>query len=133
MDYDQAGIMSASTWFKATWKDYRLQWDPKQYGGIENIKIGSWTYDGHHLNLTAYAGDEVLELSDMSKNTPYIVTSQKGDAIQNKYYECCTEPYMSFNFGFTMKRAFAVVDGKKVMKIDSKEFEELFEAYKVSF
>jgi len=206
MDYDQAGIMSASTWFKATWKDYRLQWDPKQYGGIENIKvpatmvwrpdlsvynsadwafgsfddryasgitnaliysngkvlwipplgvkvlcgepisteslddpvdcnikIGSWTYDGHHLNLTAYAGDEVLELSDMSKNTPYIVTSQKGDAIQNKYYECCAEPYMSFNFGFTMKRAFAVEDGKKVMKIDSKEFEELFEAYKVSF
>merc|ERR1711915_511360 len=39
MDYHQAGIMSASTWFKATWKDYRLQWDPKQYGGIENIKV----------------------------------------------------------------------------------------------
>merc|ERR1711892_520307 len=63
-----------------------------------NIKIGSWTYDGFHLNLTAYDGEEVMELSDMTKNSPYVVMSQEGNAINSQYYDCCSEPYMSADF-----------------------------------
>merc|ERR1711892_195109 len=98
-----------------------------------NIKIGSWTYDGFHLNITAYDGEEVMELSDMAKNTPYMVMSQEGNAINTKYYDCCAEPYMSLNFKFSLQKAFDIVDGKKVFIKSPEELDGLFEKYKVTF
>merc|ERR1711981_898535 len=209
-DYDPSNILTANTWFKATWQDYRLKWDPEQYGGIQNLKIpasrlwtpdlsvynsadygsgsfydrwannptnaivyhtgkvlfipplpmkvhcqnervaqshspdsnyalecsiklGSWTYDGHHLNLTTYDGEEYMELSDMTRNSRYVVTSQKGDALQTKYYDCCVEPYMSMNYVFTIQKAFDIVDGKKVFNKTPEDLDALFKMYKVTF
>eukprot|EP00091_Calanus_sinicus_P019972 TRINITY_DN522_c0_g1_i6.p1 TRINITY_DN522_c0_g1~~TRINITY_DN522_c0_g1_i6.p1 ORF type:complete len:284 (+),score=87.04 TRINITY_DN522_c0_g1_i6:132-983(+) len=208
MDYDPAEVLTANTWMKFTWTDYRLKWDANQYEGISNIKIpasrlwrpdlsvynaytfgsgsfedhfavaptnaivyssgkilwipplplkvncqhdkvvpstnqndpqecnikiGSWTYDGFHMNLTAYDGEEYMELSDMTKNSPYVVTSQEGDAIKNKFYDCCEEPYMSVDFRFTVQKAFDIVDGEKVFNKSPEELEELFELYKNTF
>ena len=98
-----------------------------------NIKIGSWTYDGFHLNLTAYDGEEVLELSDMTKNSPYVVTSQEGNAIKTTYHPCCPEPYMSMDYRFTVQRAFTIEDGQKSFNKSPEELEELFEKYKNTF
>ena len=145
MDLAPRGVLSASTWLRTSWEDYRLQWDPNQYEGLDkinipssrvwkpdlsvynaadfgagsfqnlydsditnvlvystgkvlwipplpmkvncnkdevlmgadenepqgcNIIVGSWTYDGFHLNLTAYGGEEYLELGDFAKNYP---------------------------------------------------------------
>jgi len=210
MNYDPSNILTANTWFKVTWQDYRLKWDPEQYGGIQNlkipayklwipdlsvynsadygsgsfydrwannptnaivyhtgkvlfipplpmkvhcqnervaqnhspdsnyalecsIKIGSWTYDGHHLNLTTYDGEEYMELSDMTRNSRYVVTSQKGDALETKYYDCCVEPYMSMNYVFTIQKAFDIVDGKKVFNKTPEDLDALFKMYKVTF
>merc|ERR1711892_39177 len=208
MDYNPSEVLTASTWQKATWTDYRLKWDPEQYEGISNIKIpatkiwrpdlsvynaadfgagsftglyahapanaivyssgkvlwippipmkvncqhdkvapasnpndpqecnikiGSWTYDGFHLNLTAYDGEEVMELSDMTKNSPYVVMSQEGNAINSQYYDCCSEPYMSADFKFTVQKAFDIVGGKKVFNKSPEELDALFEKYKVTF
>merc|ERR1712123_139008 len=98
-----------------------------------NIKIGSWTYDGFHLNITAYDGEEVMELSDMTKNSPYVVMSQEGNAINSQYYDCCSEPYMSADFKFTVQKAFDIMDGKKVFNKSPEELDALFEKYKVTF
>merc|ERR1712128_231072 len=208
MDYDPSEVLTASTWQKATWTDYRLKWDPEHYEGISNIKIpatkiwrpdlsvynaadfgsgsftdlyssgpanaivyssgkvlwipplpmkvycnseqvasgtdkndpqecnikmGSWTYDGFHLNLTAYDNEEYLELGDFSKNSPYVVTSQQGDALKTKYYDCCAEPYLTMNYMFTVQRAFAVQDGGKVFNKSPEDLEQLFEQYQTTF
>eukprot|EP00092_Neocalanus_flemingeri_P013897 GFUD01014992.1.p1 GENE.GFUD01014992.1~~GFUD01014992.1.p1 ORF type:complete len:203 (+),score=52.48 GFUD01014992.1:3-611(+) len=202
MDLDPAGVLSATTWLRSSWSDFRLQWDPEQYGGLDNfkipsskiwkpdlsiynaadfgsgsfddrynldktnaivystgkvlwipplpmkvncnndhvlpstdkndpqgcnIKIGSWTYDGFHMNLTAYDDEEYLELSDMTKNSPYVVTSQEGDALQTTYYPCCKEPYLSMNYRFNVQKVFAIQDGEKVFNKSPEDIEKLFE------
>merc|ERR1712142_752428 len=157
LDYDPSDVLSASTWFKATWEDYRLKWDPDHYDGLSSIKVPAsriWTPDlsvynaadfgagsfSHlyannpfHLNMTAYDGEEYMELSDMTRNSRYVVTSQKGDAIQTKYYDCCKEPYLSMNYVFTIQKAYDIVDGKKVLNKTPESLDELFEMYKVTF
>ena len=97
------------------------------------IKIGSWTYDGFSLNLTAYDNEEYLDLGDMSKNSPYVVTSQQGDALNSKYYACCAEPYWSMNYRFTLQRAFTIQDGEKVFNKSPEDLEKLFEQYQTTF
>merc|ERR1719483_911016 len=91
-----------------------------------NIKIGSWTYDGLHLNLTALEGKEFLELGDMSKNSQYVVVSQEGEAIQTKYYPCCKEPYMAIDYRFRVQKAFSIQNGEKVFNKSPEEIEKIF-------
>jgi len=100
-----------------------------------NIKIGSWTYDGFHLNMTYFdASSEYLELGDFSRTSPYVVTSQEGNSIETKYYPCCAEPYMSINYKFTIRRAFSYDDnGVKTYSMEPEELEELFGKYKETF
>jgi len=203
LDLDPTGVMSATTWLRSQWNDFRLTWDPEEYQGLEaikippsriwkpdlsvynaadfgsdsfadmyassetlavvyntgrvlwipplqmkvhcntgndkdvdeecSIKIGSWTYDGFHLNLTAYDGKEVLDLGDMSRNSPYVVTSQQGDAIQSKFYSCCPEPYMSVNYQFTVQKAYTIHDGEKVFNKKPEDLEHLYEQYQTTF
>jgi len=208
LDLDPTEIMSATTWLRTQWNDFRLAWDPAEYQGLEaikippsriwkpdlsvynaadfgsgsfadmyassnslaivyntgrvlwippmhmkvhcnkghgvsdnvkdedeecSIKIGSWTYDGFHLNLTAYNGKEVLELGDMSRNSPYVVTSQQGNAIESKFYSCCPEPYMSVNYRFTVQKAYTIQDGEKVFSKSPEDLEQLYEQYQTTF
>merc|ERR1712179_140563 len=113
---------------------FHVAQDPNNNYAIEcSIKIGSWTYDGYHLNLTTYAGEEYMELSDMTRNSRYVVTSQKGDALETKYYDCCTEPYVSMNYRFTIQKAYDIVDGEKVFNKSPEDLDKLFEMYKVTF
>merc|ERR1711970_1404353 len=169
LDLDPTEIMSATTWLRTQWNDFRLAWDPAEYQGLEaikippsriwkpdlsvyntadfgsgsfddldedeecSIKIGSWTYDGFHLNLTAYNEKEVLELGDMSRNSPYVVTSQQGNAIESKFYSCCPEPYMSVNYRFTVQKAYTIQDGEKVFSKSPEDLEQLYEQYQTTF
>ena len=50
-----------------------------------------------HINLTAFGGNQ-LNLDDMSRNSPYMVVSREGGAIQTTKYDCCPEPYMVANY-----------------------------------
>ena len=98
-----------------------------------NIKIGSWTYDGLHLNLTALEGKEFLELGDMSKNSQYVVVSQEGEAIQTKYYPCYKEPHMTMDYRFRVQKAFSIQNGEKVFNKSPEEIEKIFEQYDSNF
>ena len=51
-----------------------------------------------HLNLTAFAAEDQLNLDDMSRNSPYVVVSRQDGAIQETKYDCCPEPYMVANY-----------------------------------
>ena len=185
LDMTSHGVLSATTWVRLFWHDYRLQWSPDDYQGVKSIrvppsniwrpdlsiynaaavgcgsfedslaaspalaiiyssgdilwmppvavhvkcstgkavenddegdgdnhndddakcsiKLGSWTYDGHHINLTPFGGSDYLDLSDMSPNTAYRVTSQRGNAVTTKYYPCCDEPYPAMDYTFYIK------------------------------
>merc|ERR1712029_408606 len=161
IDVDEAGNAFGQAWFKATWKDFRLMWDPAQYEGIQSmrvpgnkiwkpdfsfynqieyredgadnqlmnspedpvdcqIKIGSWTYDGHHLNITTFnlmGKDDggKMELNDFSANSPYLVVAQEGEnAIQSKFYDCCpNEPYMTIVFRFKVQKAYTLASDEE--------------------
>ena len=60
-----------------------------------HIKMGSWTYDANHLNITTIQhATEKMDLNDFSINSRYVVVSQEEESIQTKVYDCCPEPYM---------------------------------------
>lgn len=71
-----------------------------------HIMMGSWTQDALHLNLTAFrltlSGEvdesEMIDMSDFSMNSPWIVTSQEERSIFSKKYDCCPEPYNHVDF-----------------------------------
>lgn len=71
-----------------------------------HIMMGSWTQDAFHLNLTAFrltlSGEvddsEMIDMSDFSMNSPWIVTSQEERSIFSKKYDCCPEPYNHVDF-----------------------------------
>ena len=71
--------------------------DQEEFGC--HIKLGSWTYDGNHINITTYRGNEPkLTLEWLSYRSHDIVIKQEGSEIVSKYYSCCEEPYMHIDF-----------------------------------
>ena len=69
------------------------------------IRIGSWTYDGYHINLTAFGGSEILDTSDLSTNSKYRISDQKQKSRAVNYYPCCSEPYISMDYKFHVRRS----------------------------
>ena len=61
-----------------------------------HIKMGSWTYDANHINITTISPNETenMDLTDFSINSRYVVTAQEEESIQTKVYDCCPEAYM---------------------------------------
>ena len=41
LDMDAAGNLRVNAWVKATWKDYRLSWEPVEYEGIKKLNLPS--------------------------------------------------------------------------------------------
>ena len=72
------------------------------------MKLGSWTYDAFHLGLSPFDNKTHLELENMQRESPYLMTSQDGDALQTKYYECCAEPYKHMDYKFTVRKSTAL-------------------------
>jgi len=68
------------------------------------FKIGSWTYDGYHINPVGFDNKTYLGLDSFSARSPYIITSQEGNARQNSFYPCCEEPYPNMSYNFTVRR-----------------------------
>ena len=61
-----------------------------------HIKMGSWTYDANHINITTISPNETekMDLTDFSINSRYVVTAQEEESIHSKVYDCCPEAYM---------------------------------------
>merc|ERR1712212_393432 len=75
-----------------------------------NIKLGSWTHDGHVLNLTLFNNKENIDLTDMSPASPWLITKQLGKTRREKFYDCCPEPYQDLNFRFKLKPQYPITD-----------------------
>eukprot|EP00091_Calanus_sinicus_P003451 TRINITY_DN13621_c0_g1_i1.p1 TRINITY_DN13621_c0_g1~~TRINITY_DN13621_c0_g1_i1.p1 ORF type:complete len:125 (-),score=28.18 TRINITY_DN13621_c0_g1_i1:239-613(-) len=75
-----------------------------------NIKLGSWTHDGLILNLTLFNGKEELDLTDMAPASPWVITHQLNGTRNEKFYECCEEPYQDLNFRFKLRPQYSLHD-----------------------
>ena len=175
LEMDAQGNLKMNAWLRASWKDFRLTWEPDQYEGVDrlmlpgdmiwrpdlsiynqaaygagtgedtilnnpykvvikndgviywipaiklhadcsdegfvppgpgnsadqqscHIKLGSWTHDARHINLTAFANMDQLTLEDMSRNSQWVVASQEPNSIKYTSYDCCPEPYMNADY-----------------------------------
>ena len=34
-------VMTTNVWVDQTWMDYKLRWDPEEYGGVETLYVPS--------------------------------------------------------------------------------------------
>jgi len=73
-----------------------------------HMKVGSWTYDALHLGLAPFDNKTHLDLENVQRESPYLITSQDGDAMTTKYYDCCKEPYQSMEYKFTVCKSSAL-------------------------
>jgi len=97
-----------------------------------SIKVGSWTYDGFDLKLQGINNLTRLNLDDMSRTSPYVVTSQEGNGLKTNYYLCCPEPYMSMEYNFTVQSAKDVPNSKESYfqtEVPKRSIEELAQAH----
>ena len=63
-----------------------------------NIKIGSWTHDGHIIDLSLFNNKKKFDLDDFAtSSSPYVVTRHEAERVVKKY-DCCEEPYPSLEF-----------------------------------
>merc|ERR1711910_75923 len=61
LDMDAAGNLRVNAWVKATWKDYRLSWEPVEYEGIKKLNLPSdmiWRPDISIYNQASYSNDD---------------------------------------------------------------------------
>ena len=73
-----------------------------------HMKMGSWTYDAFHLGLAPFDNKTHLDLENVQRESPYLITSQDGDAKKTKFYDCCKEPYPSMEYKFTVRKSSAL-------------------------
>lgn len=67
-----------------------------------NIRMGSWTYHEHRLDIQLHQND--MKLDDFYNINPYweLVSTRTGRI--SKYYSCCPDPYPALDFNITMRR-----------------------------
>merc|ERR1712010_182853 len=143
IEMDAAGNLKVNAWLKATWKDYRLSWEPVEYEGIKKLNLPAemiWRPDISIYNQYFYNDDDAdkqlrksdyntilsgetdeserIDMSDFSMNSPWIVTSQEQRSIFTKKYDCCPEPYNHVDFRFKVQRAFHIKDGRKIYDME---------------
>jgi len=82
-----------------------------------NIKMGSWTYDGDHIQLTPYnsrATNEVLDHIDLSemRNSAWVITSQKNNVLKSNTYPGVPGVYYAMEYEFQMQKAYTTSYGE---------------------
>jgi len=67
------------------------------------LKFGSWTFDGLSQDLQIYNNETKADVSDMWQTTDWNVVSNNYTR-EVKYYDCCTEPYVSLTYNLGIQR-----------------------------
>jgi len=67
------------------------------------MKFGSWTFDGHVLDLQFYNGTKTMELDHLTNSSGFEVLSTTAQR-NVRYYSCCEDPYIDLTFNMTIKR-----------------------------
>jgi len=76
-----------------------------------NIKMGSWTYDGSHIQLTPYnsrATGEILDYIDLSemRNSAWVITSQKNNVLKSNQYPGVPGVYYAMEYEFQIQKGY---------------------------
>ncbi|CAH1794967.1 unnamed protein product [Owenia fusiformis] len=116
LDLDEKNqVLTTNVWGRYNWHDILLVWDPKDYGGVEHVRIPTeyiWTPD---IVLYNYADDRLEE-----KRKALAVVSYKGEIIwipQAIYKSTCSIDITHFPFDVqncTMKFGSWTYDGFKL-------------------
>ena len=78
IDMDEAGNLKMNAWMRASWKDFRLMWEPSEYEGVDRLFLPTdliWTPDLSIYNQADYGQD----FADQNINqTPHkaVITNQ---------------------------------------------------------
>jgi len=67
------------------------------------LKFGSWTFDGISMDLQIYNNETQADVSDLWSTTQWNVVSNNSTR-EVKYYDCCTEPYVSLTYNLGIQR-----------------------------
>ncbi|CAK5116826.1 unnamed protein product [Meloidogyne enterolobii] len=111
IDVDEKNqIVHVNAWLDYLWNDYKLRWDPNEYGNIRFpfdeqrcfFKFGSWTYSGFYLDLQPAKGG--FDTSEYLSNGEWALPMTTV-ARSEKFYDCCPkEPYPDLTFYLHMRR-----------------------------
>jgi len=87
------------------------------------MKLGSWTLDGHSMNVTKYNNQNCMDTKDLAPTSPVFITANSctKEAREVKFYDCCEEPYISIQYDFRVQRRFAVGPKGALKKNDNME------------
>jgi len=69
MDLNHLGELTIDHWIRAMWNDYRLSWDPKEYGGVEVLRIPAsevWKPDLKLYNELEHSTSSQMESTDVN-------------------------------------------------------------------
>jgi len=67
------------------------------------LKFGSWTFDGLSMDLQMYNDETKADVSDLWDSTNWKIVSNNFTR-EVKYYDCCTEPYVSITYNLEVQR-----------------------------
>jgi len=82
--------------------NFKLNTDP--YGPQNcTLKFGSWTFDGLSQDLQIYNNETKADVSDLWDTTQWDLVSNEATRAE-RFYDCCTEPYVSITYNLTVQR-----------------------------
>ncbi|KAL4233336.1 Neurotransmitter-gated ion-channel transmembrane region [Mactra antiquata] len=68
-----------------------------------SIKFGSFTYDGHRMELSMFQENSTIDMAEYQTNNEWEITSTSA-TIVTKRFSCCPEPYQHIRFHLKLKR-----------------------------
>lgn len=66
-----------------------------------SLKYGSWTYDGHKINLTSFP--DPVDVSSFVANPKFELINANASR-HSVTYECCPEPYIDIEYRLILKK-----------------------------
>ena len=68
------------------------------------MTFGSWAYHGNEIDLGFYSDMEMLDISDLERESTEWEITYKSESRRIQYYDCCDDPYVILTFSLEMKR-----------------------------
>lgn len=69
-----------------------------------DMTFGSWAYHGNEIDLGFYDDMEMLDISDLERESTSWDIISKGEYRKSQYYDCCDDPYVTLTFTLSMRR-----------------------------
>ncbi len=68
------------------------------------MTFGSWAYHGNEIDLGFHKNLEMLDISDLERESTKWEITAKKEFRKIEYYDCCVDPYVLLIFTLKLKR-----------------------------